>query len=72
MTKQMTEEPQMFHVSHHVVERPPCHCGRGPKRKGGGGNCLACHREIQAKSRRRQRDELPRLRALASLAGGAI
>jgi hypothetical protein len=57
-------------LQNHVVspmkhERDRCHCGRGPKRAGGAGNCLDCHREIQQRYRRRQREELKALRQLA-------
>lgn len=42
-----------------------CSCGRGPKRAGGAGNCLHCHREIQKRYRDRRRAELAELRQIA-------
>jgi len=59
---------------HHVVmhvkhERGQCRCGRGPQRPGGAGNCLACHRESQARHRKRRADELRQLRSIVEAAG---
>jgi len=55
------------HVVTHVKhERGMCRCGREPKRAGGGGNCLICHAEAQARHRKKVADELALLRALSA------
>jgi hypothetical protein len=64
-TRAVEENGDEHHVVLHV-EQPEnnCHCGRGPKRRGGAGNCLTCHREIQQRYREKQRKELLELRKL--------